>query len=232
VRITGPVQPLSYAIDAAGGRAKRVLEPSERTAEVLFGLIMVLTFTGSLSVTEAGRDDVRAMLVGALGCNLAWGLIDGILFLMGALAERSRDLAVYHAVRHAPDRARAVAAIEDALPPVVAAVVQPSELEQVRQRLNDLPAPPARARLTRSDWHGALAVCLLVFLSTFPVALPFMLAESAARALRLSNGVAIAMLFVTGAAYGRSVGRSPWMVGVSMVLLGAMLVALTIALGG
>jgi hypothetical protein len=32
---------------------------------------MVLTFTGSLSVAEAGREDVRTMLIGALGCNIA-----------------------------------------------------------------------------------------------------------------------------------------------------------------
>ena len=56
--------------------SKRVLEPIERVSEVLFGLIMVLTFTGSLSVAEAGREDVRTMLIGALGCNLAWGIID------------------------------------------------------------------------------------------------------------------------------------------------------------
>ena len=37
--------------------SKRVLEPHERVAEVLFGLIMVLTFTGSLSIAESGRDD-------------------------------------------------------------------------------------------------------------------------------------------------------------------------------
>ena len=52
--------------------SRRVLEPIDRVSEVLFGLIMVLTFTGSLSVAEAGRDDVRTMLIGALGCNLAW----------------------------------------------------------------------------------------------------------------------------------------------------------------
>ena len=33
---------------------KRVLEPSERIAEVLFGLIMVLTLTGSLRVATGG----------------------------------------------------------------------------------------------------------------------------------------------------------------------------------
>ena len=76
--------------------SKRVLEPIDRVSEVLFGLIMVLTFTGSLSVAEAGREDVRTMLIGALGCNLAWGIIDAILYLMGCLAEKERGLRAFH----------------------------------------------------------------------------------------------------------------------------------------
>src|SRR5262247_2167015 len=94
--------------------SKRVLEPHERVAEVLFGLIMVLTFTGSLSVAEAGRNDVRAMLIGALGCNLAWGLIDGILYLMGCLAEKGRSLVTFRAVRRATDPQEAHRLIADA----------------------------------------------------------------------------------------------------------------------
>ncbi len=69
--------------DEPGPSSRRVLAPNERVAEVLFGLIMVLTFTGSLSIAEADRADVRTMLLGALGCNIAWGLIDWILYLMG-----------------------------------------------------------------------------------------------------------------------------------------------------
>jgi len=38
---------------------KGLLDPVERISEVLFGLIMVLTFIGWLSVAEAGRGDVR-----------------------------------------------------------------------------------------------------------------------------------------------------------------------------
>ena len=86
--------------------SKRVLEPSERIAEVLFALIMVLTFTGSLSVAEAGRDDVRAMLIGALGCNLAWGIIDAVLYLMGCLAEKGRDLMTFRPCAMPPIRNR------------------------------------------------------------------------------------------------------------------------------
>ena len=229
-RFTTAAPPHDHATHAPIEPARRVLEPSERTAEVLFGLIMVLTFTGSLSMAEAGREDIRAMLVGALGCNLAWGIIDGVLYLMGSLADRSRNLAVYQAVRSADDPEQAHALVADALPPVVAASLYATDFERVRQRIRSLPAPSAR--LTSSDWQGALAVCLLVFLSTFPVAVPFVIMHDATRALRVSNGIAVALLFLMGAAYGRSIGRSPWPIGLGMVVLGALLVAMTIALGG
>ena len=82
---------------------KRVLEPIDRVSEVLFGLIMVLTFTGSLSVADAGRDDVRTMLIGALGCNVAWGIIDAMLYLMGRLADKGQSLMTFLAVRRTTD---------------------------------------------------------------------------------------------------------------------------------
>ena len=96
--------------DESTTASKRALEPSERIAEVLFGLIMVLTFTGSLSVADAGRADVRTMLIGALGCNIAWGIIDGILYLMDCLSEQARDIRAWWAVRKAsaPDAAHRV----------------------------------------------------------------------------------------------------------------------------
>jgi hypothetical protein len=208
------------------------LDPVDRVSEVLFGLIMVLTFTGSLSVAEAGRDDIRTMLIGALGCNLAWGIIDAILYLMGCLAERSRGLLTLQAVRRAADPQQAQRLIAEALPPVVASVLQPAELEAVYQRLKQLPEPPDRAGLTKDDWQGGVGVFLLVFLSTFPVVIPFIVMHSAVPALRASNAIAIAMLFIAGYAYGRAAGRRPWLLGMAMVLLGALLSALTMALGG
>ena len=114
----------------------------------------------------------------------------------------------------------------------VASVMQRDELDSIRQRLLQLPEPPPVARLGKTDWIGALGVFLFVFLSTFPVALPFIFMHNDMRAMRLSNAIAVLMLFITGLAYGRAVGRSPWGFGISMVLLGGALVALTIALGG
>jgi hypothetical protein len=212
--------------------SKRVLEPHERVAEVLFGLIMVLTFTGSLSIAEAGRDDVRTMLIGALGCNVAWGIIDGVLYLMGSVAEKGRLLLTLHAVRRSARPEESQRLIADALPSTVASVLTPSEFESIGERLRALPEPPERVRLGREDWLGALGVFLLVFLSTFPVALPFVFVQSAGLAMRISNLIAVVMLFGMGYAFGRISGGRPWLVGISMVILGSVLVALTIALGG
>jgi VIT1/CCC1 family predicted Fe2+/Mn2+ transporter len=212
--------------------SKRVLEPNERIAEVLFGLIMVLTCTCSLSVADAGRDDVRTMLIAALGCNLAWGIIDGLLYLMGCLNEQARGIRSWRALRKAVVPPQANRIIADALPPMVAAALSPAEYVSIRQKLAQMPEPPSRPRLGKDQWFGALAVCLWVILTTLPVVLPFHFMADVARAMRVSNGIAIVLLFVTGWAFGRLVEYRPWLTGIAMIVLGGILVALTMALGG
>src|SRR5688572_19305312 len=110
--------------DESTTSSKRVLEPHERIFEVLFGLMMVLPFTGSLSIDEATRIDVRTMLTGALRCDLAWGIIDGVLYLMGCLAEKGRSLKTLRAVRQAAKPEQAHQIIADASPAPLAAVLQ------------------------------------------------------------------------------------------------------------
>src|SRR6266480_1842488 len=225
--------PASMPENSSERSSKRVLEPIDRVSEVLFGLIMVLTFTGSLSIAEAGRSEVRTMLIGALGCNLAWGIIDGVLYLMGCLAEKGRGLLTFRAVRKAANPKEAQRLIADALPSVVASVLEPVEMESLYQRLKQLPERPDHVRLRKDDWLGAVGVFLLVFLCTFPVVIPFIFMHNAGPALRVSNAIAIVMLFLTGYAFGRMTGRhSSWLVGISMVVLGLILVGLTMALGG
>jgi len=217
---------------APEGSGKRVLDPIDRVSEVLFGLIMVLTFTGSLSVAEAGRAEVRTMLIGALGCNLAWGLIDGVFYLMGCLAERGRGLLAFRGVRAASEPLEAQRRLAAALPPLVASILRPAELESMSQRLKALPEPADRPRWGKNDLLGAAGVFLLVFLSTLPVVIPFTFMQDITLALRVSNAIAIVMLYLSGHAFGRITGRHPVVVGAAMVVFGATLVSITIALGG
>jgi len=209
----------------------RILEPMDRISEVLFGVIMALTFTLTLVVVSADTIQVRTKLLGALGCNLAWGIIDASVFLMARFNQRGRAAMQLRAVRMAADVADAHRTIADALPPVLASVLPPDQLELMRQRLLQLP-PPERPRLTRRDGLGAIGICLLSFLSTFPIVIPFILLDDARLALRVSNAVAIAMLFVCGYAFGRYAGFRPWATGLSMVAVGVALIGVAIALGG
>ena len=213
------------------GSSRRVLEPIDRISEVLFGLIMVLTFTGSLSVA-AGRPEVRVMLVGAIGCNLAWALIDAIMYLMGCLVDRAADNRTMAKVLHAATPEEARAAIAARLPPLLESALTTDDLDRVHVALSKLPVAVNQAKLEKEDWLGAVAVSILVFGSTLPIVLPFLFVQDAQTALRVSNSTAVLMMLIAGYAFGRLVGYRPWLTAGSMVLLGCLLVGLTIALGG
>lgn len=217
---------------ALPGSTAAGLSPVDKVSGVIFGLIMALTFTGSISVATADRDEVRSMLIGALGCNIAWGLVDAVMFLLGTLAERGRNLAILNAVRSGREPGRAHELIVESLPPVIAGRLQPEEVEAIRGRLALLPAPPARPRLTLADLRTAAGVFLFVFLATLPVALPFVFLDQTRYALRVSNGIALLMLFVGGYIMGRHAMRRPWLSGLVTLSVGAVLVWATIALGG
>ena len=203
----------------------------DRISEGLFGVIMVLTFTGALSVATADRIEVREMLVGALGCNLAWGVIDAGLYLMARLQERGRNIQMFRALRDSTDEAAAREVVAEALPDVLASALPAGQLEVMRQAILNMPEPPL-PRLTMADLGGAVAVFLIVFLVTLPLVMPFLFIGETRLALRVSNGVAVALLFLSGYAFGQRAELHRWASGLAMVVVGILLVGLTIALGG
>ncbi|WP_421695664.1 VIT1/CCC1 transporter family protein [Aestuariivirga sp.] len=211
---------------------KAVLQPIERLSEILFGLIMVLTFTGSLSVATADRGEVKVMLIGALGCNIAWGLIDAIMYLMACLHERGAELQTMIAIGKAKTPYDAYAEIRRSVPRVVADELRLDILERIRLRVAALSTNAHSPRPTVEDLRGAFGVFLIVVISTLPVVLPFVFVADLARAMRWSNAVAVIMLALIGYYFGRASGLSPWWTALSMVLLGSVLVSLTIVLGG
>jgi VIT1/CCC1 family predicted Fe2+/Mn2+ transporter len=218
--------------DVADSGSSRVLDPIDRISEVLFGLFMVLTFTGTLSVIDSGREEVRSMLTAAIGCNIAWGFVDGVMYVLRNLVVRGRSARLMRAVRRTaqPEKAHRLISSEVG---GLSGALGPAELERMRQWVVAQPVPDTQGvRVTRLDLRGALAVFLLVFLSTFPVVLPFIFIADPGTAKRVSAAVAIAMLFLCGYSWGRYAGLKPWRTGLVMVLLGLVVEAIVIALGG
>jgi hypothetical protein len=219
-------------LGAVAAGSARVLDPIDRISEVLFGLFMVLSFTGTLSVIESGREEVRGMLVAAIGCNLAWGFVDAVMYVLRNLVARGRKAHLVRALGQAAQPAQAHGLIRDEIGPLASGLAS-ADLERLRLWVlarppQDLPAQ----RVTRQDLLGALAVFLLVFLSTFPVVLPFVFIADPVVAKRASAAIAIVMLFACGHAWGRYAGLNPRRTGLVMVLLGAAVEAVIIALGG
>lgn len=218
--------------DAAPARPRSSLDPIERSSEIMFGLIMALTFTCTISVTSSSRADVMTMLAGALGCNLAWGLVDAAMFLLAQIVtrEQRRSLALRIASASAPE-ARGI--LLDNLPDGVDKVFNAIDLERFVAAVRTMPIVPRRAAPTTDDLRGAVHIFLLVFLSTFPVALPFLFMTHVGIAVRTSNAIAVILLFIVGTGLGKHMMWRPyWVTGLSVAFFGAALVAITIALGG
>jgi len=226
------VTTIAEAVATTAQVREPVLNPVDRVMELIFGLLMALSFTGAISVAESGREQLREMFIAALGCNLAWGLVDAVMYLIRTVVDRGRALTLLHSVRSAnPPGGRSL--VETALSRMATAgVVSPLEIEAIRGRIVALPAVPARARLERGDLTAALAIFLLVVLATFPVVLPFALMHDVGAAKNASRGIAIAMLFLGGFALGRYAGYGSWRAGFVMTALGVLLVGAIMALGG
>lgn len=213
---------------------KRVLDPLSRMSEILFGLLMVLTFTGTFSVANAGESSVRELLIASLGCNLAWGMVDGCMLLLNRLAERGHAWRLFHHLKKIPlGSAQAFELLADAMPALVTTVMHANDVQTLHQRVLEQRIARTSLKLDPSDLLAALAVFLLVVLSTLPVVLPFVLLDEPLLALRVSNATALLMLFLIGLGYGRFAGaRSPTITALVFTLLGVALVFATIALGG
>jgi hypothetical protein len=209
-----------------------VLNLVDRVSEMLFGLFMALTFIGAVSVADAGREQIRSMFVQALGCNLAWGLVDAVMYLVRTVTDRGRRLTLVRSIRAAPDADRGRMLVERAVSHVATEILSSAEIESIRERIVALTSVPARPTLTWNDLLASLAIFLIVVATTFPVVLPFALIQDVGMAKTVSRIIALAMLFVGGLALGRHAGYGGLKVGFMMAGLGTALVVAINALGG
>jgi len=209
----------------------RLLDPVDRVSEIMFGLIMAVTFVGAISVATAGREDVRTALASALGCNLAWGLVDAVMFLIRTMTDRTRQRnLVRQVVQATPEAGRQT--IRRAIPDHLTAIVGEEAVEGMRQRVSALAVPSGRL-LRGGDYAAALGIFLLVVVTTFPVVVPFLLTQEVAKAMNWSRGMTLVLLFTAGYVLGRHVEYPrPWLTGATMAIFGAVLIVTVMALGG
>lgn len=209
------------------------LDPADRLGEILFGLIMALGFTGAVRLGREEADN-HALLIGIFGCNLAWAIVDGVMFVLTELFERGRQARVTRDVLNAPNEESALQRIGDELDSPLLALATPEERLQIHRRALDLlrRSKPEQPRVRREDILGGVAVGLIIILATLPVVIPFLIFRKPDVAVRVSNLIALTQLFLLGDWWGRMIGGRALRIAVGLTLVGVMLVLITIVLGG
>jgi hypothetical protein len=211
------------------------LDPTDIFGEILFGLIMVLTFTLGAGLTvEDGPEGVRMLLIAALGCNVAWGIIDGAMYVMGGLIERGRRNRMLLALKQVKDEAAALAAIGEEMDGPLTSLASAEERKAFYRGIWRISArvQPEKARLGREDWMGGLVSAMLVILTALPGTIPFLFMRDKFEALRASNAVLLLLLFWCGYFWTKFTGVNRILAGLAMTLIGLALVVTAILLGG
>ncbi|HWS26866.1 MAG TPA: VIT1/CCC1 transporter family protein [Xanthomonadales bacterium] len=213
----------------------RNLSHGERLGELLFGLIMTLTFTLTAGFV-VGEDAaaVNELLKATIGCNIAWGIIDGGLMIVGRAFDRGRFARMGLAIRSGASDQESLAIVAEELDETLEPLA-PLASRQLLYR--DVIAkaranPPQRPGIRGEDWLAALVMFVMVFFASLPAALPFLFIDEPWLALRVSNAVLLVLLFVIGYHWAGYTTVNRWRAGFSMLLFGGLLVAVAIALGG
>ncbi len=215
---------------------RRYLDPADRLEEVLCGLIMVLDFTliGGLTA-GAGKQGVRHLLIAALGCNVAWGIIDGALYVAGNLTARRQRFQLLSKMRNAENESAAFSAISGQLDSLLEPATSAEDRTRICQAflpaLSQIRLP--EAGLVKDDVYGMAAIFWIDFAAVFPAVIPFLIFPSEPRfALRVSNALLIASLFAAGFMWGKYTDSNRYVAGGCAMLFGLALVGVAIALGG
>ncbi len=213
----------------------RYVDPSTAYAEILFGLIMALTFTlGASLISDVDATPLRNVVVGAVACNVAWGVIDGVFFILGELFEFGRKGMQIRSVQTAASTQDALRRIREVFDERIAEITTPEERDRLYEAIHKLVMRMhvPEKRFTREGLIGACIVFVLVSSTSLPILLPALVMPNTALAIKVGNFLLVGCLFLTGYAMAHDVGGHAIRFGTIVAILGLVLVGLAQALGG
>jgi hypothetical protein len=192
---------------------------------------MAISVTAAFEITTGGEVDVHELMLAALGCNLAWGLIDGVIYLLQLQFERHRMHRMVLELREIKGEEAFRARVAAEVPPLVAQAMTADSYSYIRRAVQGY-GQARPAYWSRQEFAAAGLICALVFGSTFPLVLPFMVMQEPWLALRVSHAIAVAMLFILGWKLGRWSGASAFGAVALLAMVGVVLAVMCVALGG
>jgi VIT1/CCC1 family predicted Fe2+/Mn2+ transporter len=221
----------------------RLLDPIDGLSQAIYSILILLTFTLAFRIFKlqsgAGvhpeSEQVHELLLAAIGATIAWGIIDGLMYVLTSVFERNEKQRLLRAVQGAATDDVGIDAIaaefDFTLEPITTEGKRRELYADVLEHLRE--GRPQPAGLKREDLAGGLGSLLVAIVAVIPSLVPFVLIPfDAYLALRLSNVVSFVVLFICGWQWGRRTQSNPWATGLTLVLAGAAMVLIAIPLGG
>jgi VIT1/CCC1 family predicted Fe2+/Mn2+ transporter len=210
------------------------LTPSERLSQALYGLILVLTVISAIEITVSKQQQsAGTLLTAALGTCIAWGMVDAVIYVLTGVHERNHHVRFVSRVKN-KSKKEAIGQIEDELDDSLIGVLEKDEKDRIAEQifLTVNHAAPKRQHVKKDDVLGGAASFLISFMVVLPTMVPFVLSLKLDLAIRLSNIIAVAMLFIVGYVSGGREGMNRIRWALTITVLGVVIVAVTILLGG
>lgn len=204
----------------------------------MFGLIMAMTVIGAARVALLSGDEEvtgRVIISAALGCNIAWGLVDAIMYVFTELFDRGKYLGLVAKIKNCKDEETAIPIINKEIDSIILDSLSDDERKRVCSDVFKSVSriEPKAARVTRDDIMGAIVCFLFTFATAFITVVPFYIRPwSLMIKMWLSRGISFAMLFGIGYVYGKYTNRSKIKTAIGMVVIGLVINIVILLLGG
>lgn len=205
-------------------RPRTHLSLSDRLLESLWGILIVLSVTGSAELWIGAT--AREVFVIGFVTAFAWGVVEAVMDLLRRRLERTRQVGLI--ARAAASAEGAETELAEALRDTPIEHLAAEDRAALRTAILNAAkrAPAPDRRLPRKDLVTSVETGVVLWASTLPVLAPFAFLEDGATALAASQAVAVSILFALGAAWGRYSGQSPLRTGIVMAALGLGLAGL------
>lgn len=208
------------------------LTAHERASEAMVGLLVALAARGGFQISTEHAAEPSTLAWVSFAATLTWAVLDAFFSLMGAKGSRLRWAHLTDDRRDPEERGHEWA--DEVLNHTFLTNLEDEALQRIREGAvrEAAQARPVSARLQSGDWLAALAIFIVVLVAGLPPIVPILLVPDPQVAAWVSYGVAVAMIAGLGAHWGPAHGLSRLRAGLAMATVGAVLVAVVLALGG
>lgn len=226
-----------------GSLLDQLPDPIDLLAEVIFSVLIILTFTLWFGIIKLGANPDKVITaeymseftVAVFGATLAWGIIDGIMLALLSVferGERHRFLADLQAAGNDEEAIDLIAAEFDfGLEPITGEQQRQDLYADMLEHLRD--SKPRPVGFQSEDLVGAVTSVVVAVLAIIPSLIPLLLLrDQGILAVRLSNIVSFIVLFIAGYLWGRYTRANPWKTGLLLLSAGVIMMAIAIPLGG